>query len=190
MVRVRRMRRRAQALGALVMGLVMIGARMTLGVMAGKPRAMPISPQREAGSKRAARTTKASNKTAVVILGRATTAEDTTTGSSTSNSWPTTNASSLYNNSHRSNNSGSRSGAPFVDASPAQYFGSGSGSGCVGKLKPDGAWSEDDCEVLEWLMNRYKEDKWLHIQSGFYNWTKRMVSWEIIEQKFKDDGAL
>ena len=114
----------------------------------------------------------------------------TTTGTSTSNSWPTTNASSWYNNSHRSNNSGSRFGAPFVDASPAQFFGSGSGSGCVGKLRPDGAWSEDDCEVLEWLMNRYKEDKWLHIQSGFYNWTKRMVSWEIIEQKFKDDGAL
>lgn len=117
----------------------------------------------------------------------------TNTGSSTSSPWATTNSSSLYNDSHHSNDSCSRFGAPFVDApnpSPSQDFGCGSKSGGVGKLKPDGAWSEDDCEVLEWLMNRYKEDKWLHIQSGFYNWTKRMVSWEIIEQKFKDDGAL
>ena len=115
----------------------------------------------------------------------------TNNGSSTSSPWPTTN-SSWYNDSHQSNNSFSF-GAPFVDApnpSLSQDLGSGSRSGGVSKLKPDGAWSEDDCEVLEWLMNRYNQDKWLHIQSGFYNWTKRMVSWEIIEQKFKDDGAL
>ncbi len=114
------------------------------------------------------------------------------TGSFTSSPWATTN-SSWYNDSHQFNGSCTRFGAPFVEApslSPSQNFGSSSRNGFVGKLKPDGAWSEDDCEVLEWLMNRYKEDKWLHIQSGFYNWTKRMVSWEIIEQKFKDDGAL
>jgi hypothetical protein len=29
----------------------------------------------------------------------------------------------------------------------------------------------------------------LHLQADFYNWTGRMVIAEIIEQKFKDDGA-
>ena len=58
-----------------------------------------------------------------------------------------------------------------------------------GKLRPDGAWTEDDCEILEYLRNKYEENKWLHMQAGFYNWTGRMVIAQLIEQKFKDDGA-
>jgi len=56
-------------------------------------------------------------------------------------------------------------------------------------LRPDGVWTEDDCEILEYLKNKYEENKWLHMQAGFYNWTGRMVIAQLIEQKFKDDGA-
>jgi hypothetical protein len=59
----------------------------------------------------------------------------------------------------------------------------------TGKLRPDGAWTQDDCEILEYLKSKYEENKWLHMQAGFYNWTGRMVIAQLIEQKFKDDGA-
>jgi hypothetical protein len=58
-----------------------------------------------------------------------------------------------------------------------------------GRLKPDAVWTRDDCEVLEWLESKYEENKWLHMQAGFYNWTGRMVIAELIQQKFRDDGA-
>jgi hypothetical protein len=56
-------------------------------------------------------------------------------------------------------------------------------------LKPDAVWTQDDCEVLEWLESKYEENKWLHMQAGFYNWTGRMVIAELIQKKFRDDGA-
>lgn len=58
-----------------------------------------------------------------------------------------------------------------------------------GRLKPDAVWTQDDCEVLEWLESKYEENKWLHMQAGFYNWTGRMVIAELIQKKFRDDGA-
>ncbi|KAN0103227.1 hypothetical protein V8E51_011540 [Hyaloscypha variabilis] len=58
-----------------------------------------------------------------------------------------------------------------------------------GRLIPDRVWTQDDCEILEWLAHQYENNKWLHLQADFYNWTGRMVIAEIIEQKFKDDGA-
>ncbi|TAQ88280.1 hypothetical protein B7494_g3383 [Chlorociboria aeruginascens] len=58
------------------------------------------------------------------------------------------------------------------------------------RLKPDHAWSREDCDVLDSLETRYREHKWMHMQAGFFNWTGRMVSADIIEKKFKDDGAI
>jgi hypothetical protein len=58
-----------------------------------------------------------------------------------------------------------------------------------GRLKSDGVWTQDDCEVLEWLESKYEESKWLHLQAGFYNWTGRMVIAELIQKKFRGDGA-
>lgn len=62
--------------------------------------------------------------------------------------------------------------------------------GGEGRLKVDDIWSKHDVEVLEMLEQRYTEHKWLHIQAGFYNWTGRMVVAEMIERKFRDDGAV
>lgn len=59
-----------------------------------------------------------------------------------------------------------------------------------GKLQANDVWSKDDCEVLEILEAQYREHKWLQIQAGFFNWTGRMISAELIENKFKEDGAL
>jgi hypothetical protein len=56
-------------------------------------------------------------------------------------------------------------------------------------LQPNDIWSKDDCEVLEYLMAKYSEHKWLHMQAGFFNWTGRMITAEVIERKFRDDGA-
>jgi hypothetical protein len=61
-------------------------------------------------------------------------------------------------------------------------------SGGMGCLQPNEIWSREDCEVLEMLAHRYKEYKWLHIKAGFFNWTGRMISDEMIQQKFQDDG--
>jgi hypothetical protein len=82
--------------------------------------------------------------------------------------------------SQNSQGGGSSYGNPFDDP-PEQTP--------TGKLRPDGVWTEDDCEILEYLKNKYEENKWLHMQAGFYNWTGRMVIAQLIEQKFKDDGA-
>ena len=58
-----------------------------------------------------------------------------------------------------------------------------------GRLQHNEIWSKDDCEVLEILEAQYREHKWLHIQAGFFNWTGRMISAELIESKFREDGA-
>lgn len=57
-----------------------------------------------------------------------------------------------------------------------------------GHLQSNDVWSKDDCEVLEMLEARYREHKWFHIQAGFFNWTGRMITAELIESKFRDDG--
>jgi hypothetical protein len=57
-------------------------------------------------------------------------------------------------------------------------------------LKPNAAWSQADCEVLEMLEARYTQHKWYHMQAEFYNWTGRMISAEVIQAKFDEDGAL
>lgn len=58
------------------------------------------------------------------------------------------------------------------------------------RLRPDNIWSRDDCEILEELDKRYRENKWLQIQAAFFNWTWRMVEGEIIERKFRGDGFI
>jgi hypothetical protein len=59
-------------------------------------------------------------------------------------------------------------------------------TGMRGRLEPDEIWTREDCEVLEMLEERYKEEKWLHMQSSFYNLTGRMVVAGIIENKFSE----
>jgi hypothetical protein len=56
------------------------------------------------------------------------------------------------------------------------------------RLRADAVWTAADCECLEQLEQRYHVNKWLHLQADFYNWTGRMVSAELIEQKFREDG--
>ena len=57
------------------------------------------------------------------------------------------------------------------------------------KLRPGGVWSKEDCEVLETLEQQYRDHKWLHIQANFYNWAGKMIGAEMIEKKFREDGA-
>jgi hypothetical protein len=57
------------------------------------------------------------------------------------------------------------------------------------RLQVNDVWSKDDCEVLEILESQYREHKWLHIQAGFFNWTGRMITAELIECKFREDGV-
>lgn len=57
-------------------------------------------------------------------------------------------------------------------------------------LQPDNIWTEEDCRIMEELEKRHRENKWLEIQAGFFNWTGRMVVAEIIEKKFKRDGFI
>ncbi|KAI9741553.1 MAG: hypothetical protein M1818_004359 [Claussenomyces sp. TS43310] len=52
------------------------------------------------------------------------------------------------------------------------------------RLQPDDIWDRGDCELLEILEARYRDQKWLQIQAGFYNLTGRMVAADIIKLKF------
>jgi hypothetical protein len=58
-----------------------------------------------------------------------------------------------------------------------------------GRLKADENWTRQDCEILEMLEHRYREEKWLSIQSSFYNWTGRMIIADVIERKLKEEGG-
>jgi hypothetical protein len=55
-------------------------------------------------------------------------------------------------------------------------------------LRPNAVWTQEDCSLLEDMERRYVENKWHHIQAGFFNQTGRMVEWYIIEGKFREDG--
>jgi hypothetical protein len=59
-----------------------------------------------------------------------------------------------------------------------------------GRLKPDDIWSRADLEILEYLESKYEENKWMHMQAGFFNWSGRMIDAGMIERKFRDDGAV
>jgi hypothetical protein len=59
-----------------------------------------------------------------------------------------------------------------------------------GKLRPNHIWTREDCEILEELERRYKDNKWLQVQAGFFNWTGRMVDGEVIRGKFQVDGVI
>lgn len=62
----------------------------------------------------------------------------------------------------------------------------GGGRGNAGRLKADDSWSREDCEILEMLEARYREQKWLSMQASFYNLTGRMVRADIIERKLSE----
>jgi hypothetical protein len=64
----------------------------------------------------------------------------------------------------------------------------GRGGGSGGRLKADDNWSREDCEILEMLEARYREQKWLSMQASFYNLTGRMVRADIIERKLSETG--
>ncbi|KAF7874782.1 hypothetical protein EAF04_001956 [Stromatinia cepivora] len=57
-----------------------------------------------------------------------------------------------------------------------------------GRLRPDKIWSAEDCETLEYLMEKHRSTQWLQLQAGFFNYTGRMVKAEFIERKFRKDG--
>lgn len=67
--------------------------------------------------------------------------------------------------------------------------GGGGGGGNGGRLKADDNWSREDCEILEMLEARYREQKWLSMQASFYNLTGRMVRADIIERKLSEAGS-
>lgn len=56
----------------------------------------------------------------------------------------------------------------------------------LGTLKPDGFFSEYDCDILETLIHRESEQKWHRIQAMFANCTGRMVDIWILENKAKE----
>lgn len=66
---------------------------------------------------------------------------------------------------------------------------SGPPPGFYGNLVPDATWTKNDCDILEHLQHRYHDEKWLHMQANFYNYTGRMIAAEFIERKFRADGA-
>jgi hypothetical protein len=72
------------------------------------------------------------------------------------------------------------------DEKKADGGGHGDGSGNGGRLKPDGSWSREDCEILEMLEARYREQKWLSMQASFYNLTGRMIRADIIQRKLTE----
>lgn len=57
-----------------------------------------------------------------------------------------------------------------------------------GHLRPDHIWSAEDCETLEYLMEKHTSTQWLQLQAGFFNYTGRMIKAEFIERKFRKDG--
>ncbi|CAD6439925.1 57bf544c-e85d-4493-9378-b04f72b33b09 [Sclerotinia trifoliorum] len=57
-----------------------------------------------------------------------------------------------------------------------------------GRLRPDKIWSAEDCETLDYLMEKHRSTQWLQLQAGFFNYTGRMVKAEFIERKFRKDG--
>ncbi|KAJ8064862.1 hypothetical protein OCU04_007171 [Sclerotinia nivalis] len=57
-----------------------------------------------------------------------------------------------------------------------------------GRLRPDKIWSAEDCETLEYLMEKHRSTQWLQLQAGFFNYTGRMIKAEFIERKFRKDG--
>jgi len=63
------------------------------------------------------------------------------------------------------------------------------GAGSGGRLKADDNWSREDCEILEMLEARYREQKWLSMQASFYNLTGRMVRADIIERKLSEASS-
>ncbi|KAL2068229.1 hypothetical protein VTL71DRAFT_16327 [Oculimacula yallundae] len=78
---------------------------------------------------------------------------------------------------NRGNGGGTKAGGNFNQESQSR-----------GRLRPTGAWSQDDCTKLEFLETKYREHKWAQMQADFYNWTGRMIHHELIEMKFKSDG--
>lgn len=72
---------------------------------------------------------------------------------------------------------------PFADPPEEQ-------EGYKSRLQADDVWTERDCLILEYLEAQHRENKWLEIQSSFFNYTNRMIPGFIIEQKFRDDGAI
>ncbi|KAF7868863.1 uncharacterized protein EAF02_009599 [Botrytis sinoallii] len=42
-----------------------------------------------------------------------------------------------------------------------------------GHLRPDKIWSAEDCETLEYLMEKHRSTQWLQLQAGFFNYTGR-----------------
>ncbi|KAM3081052.1 hypothetical protein ACMFMG_005008 [Clarireedia jacksonii] len=58
------------------------------------------------------------------------------------------------------------------------------------RLQPDHIWSKEDCDTLQYLLDRHSNTQWLQLQAGFYNVTGRMVNAEFIEGKFRRDGCV
>ncbi|KAG4425239.1 hypothetical protein IFR04_001606 [Cadophora malorum] len=91
----------------------------------------------------------------------------------------------VWNNSNpNSFNSGNNGG--FNSNNNSNGFSQGNRS--RGRLRPNGAWSQEDCLKLEFLYSKNHEYMWKQIQADFYNWTRRFVPSELIEQKFREDG--
>lgn len=54
-------------------------------------------------------------------------------------------------------------------------------------IRTGGDWTECECAMLEKVLRRYENNKWLHIQAGLFNMTGRMVDGEVIRQKVEVD---
>ncbi|KAK2628528.1 hypothetical protein QTJ16_001631 [Diplocarpon rosae] len=110
---------------------------------------------------------------------------------------PDNNGNSLNQNLHDAANEESRNhgaartwnqGNAFNKSNSFNFNDSPGRKPYYGKLRPTSVWTADDCMKLEHLDRMYQY-KWAHIQKGFYDWTGRMISADLIERKFRDDGA-
>jgi hypothetical protein len=89
------------------------------------------------------------------------------------------------NSKRKDGEKGNRKGGQ-KDEKKADGGGHGDGNGNGGRLKPDDSWPREDCEILEMLEARYREQKWLSMQASFYNLTGRMIRADIIQRKLTE----
>ncbi|KAI0009023.1 hypothetical protein F4779DRAFT_406666 [Xylariaceae sp. FL0662B] len=53
-------------------------------------------------------------------------------------------------------------------------------------LRPGGAWTPRDCQILSVIEARYRADKWKHVSAEFANATGRMIAPYVLKEKFEE----
>ena len=57
------------------------------------------------------------------------------------------------------------------------------------RIEPAVGFSPMDCKILGLVDSKHKVDRWLELQSGFFNATGRMVSLDVLKYKMGKCGG-